>query len=352
MLLPPSLAGVVLLGGVVLLAALPESRAEDRVALAVMQPGGQCMAHAVAPATLARIEAELHEEAQRLAAKAGRMMADAAAARLAEARERVPAFGEWAYGWVQSYVTSYRVLGRLLHGLAVSAQAGPDDALAQRLLEEVSQPMREAFGQRVLPPGLVEGLATDMRHTAAVLDQAWQAALGRAAAELAAAPPASATAAVRLDLATAGHSLLPGLAMAPQGVTAFGVGAPADASAAVLRAVRPMAARAGAAVLRASEAGSIVAAAGALGYALGGISGVVVGAVTGMGVSWTLDWGLSRVDSALHRSGFEAEALAALDQAERDLAEDARALAATALEARRLALRPAARGCGPVGAPA
>jgi len=315
--------------------------------VAVVAPGGACTTLSLAPATLAAVEARLREEAEQLAAMAWRLMADAAAARLAEARERVPGFGDWAYGWVQSYVTSYRVLLRMLRGLALPLAEGDAGNWAERLAEEISQPMREAFDARVLPPGLAEGLAADLRHTALVLDQAWQAALRRAAAELAAPGPAlapDAPVSARLDLAAAGLSLLPALAVSPQAVGAFDTG---DAGATLLRTIRPMAARLGAAVLRASEAGSIIAAGGALGgIAIGGVSGVVAGAAGGMAVSWTLDWGLSRLDAALHRGEFEAQALLVLDAAERDIAAGARDLAAATLAARTAALRPAPLGCG------
>ncbi|HEV7457039.1 MAG TPA: hypothetical protein VGN96_09700 [Roseococcus sp.] len=350
--LPASLSGLLLLGGAALLAGLSGSRAEARLAVAVIAPDGACVARILPAAALAGVETRLAEEAERLAAMAGRLMADAAAARLAEARERVPAFGDWAYGWVQSYVTSYQVLGRMLRGLVAPTPEADQAGWAERLVEEVSQPMREAFGARVLPPDLADGLLADLRHAAGVLDLAWQAALRREAAMLAALEAAAAPGApvaARLDLRAAGQSLVPDLAVPPAAVGALH---PGDAGVTLLRTIRPMAARVGAAVLRASEAGSIVAAAGALGFAMGGASGVALGAAAGMGASWTLDWGLSRLDSALHRGEFEAQALRVLEAAEQGIAAGAQDLAAATLAARRVALRPPARGCETLGAAA
>lgn len=340
-----SLLGAVLLGSMVFLGALPESQAEDRTAIAVFSADGDCAVRAVHATTVARVEAALEEEAERLADMASRLMTDAAAARLAEARERVPAFGDWAYGWVQSYVTSYRVLGRVLRGLAAPAEG--EKGLAARLVQEAAQPMREGFAERVLPADLTAGLEEDLRHAAILLEQAWRAALARAAAEFDATPPARGAQAVpRPDLAAAGHSVANDIATAAGDLVAVAEEDPSEALGALLRSARPMAGRAGAAVLRAGESGSAIAAAGALGYALGGLPGVLVGAAGGIGVSWTVDWGLSRLDAALHRDAFEAQALARLDAMEQQIAAQSARRVVDVLAQRRAALRPAMRGCG------
>lgn len=347
------MTGLALLGAAALTSAAPTGRTSGTVAVAVAERDGRCTLRAVDPARLARVEAALAEEAAALKGMATRLMEDAAAARLAEAREQVPAFGAWAYDWVQSYITSYRILGRLLRGVASSVQdAGEGAAMAERVTEEMAQPIREEFRRRVLSADLPAALAADLAHVATVLDDAWQAALQQAGAELSAAPSTADVAAVlRLDLAAAAQPFGPALAaLAPQDALAIVAGEPADTASIFARSMRPMAARLGAAVVRASEVGSIVTAAGAFGYAIAGSPGVALGAVSGVGLSWAIDWGLNRVDAALNRAEFEAQALAAIEAAERRIVQRATDAASIAVSERQAALRPATTGCAAAGA--
>ena len=343
-----SVVGLALLGAAALTTAAPSGRAADTVTVAVVERDGSCTLRALDAARLARVEAALAEEAETLKGMAARLMEDAAAARLAEAREQVPAFGAWAYDWVQSYITSYRILGRLLRGVASSVQeTGEGPALTERVMEEMAQPIREEFRRRVLSADLPAALAADLAHVAAVLDDAWQAALQQAGAELSAAPSMVGVAtALRLDLAAAARPFGPALAaLAPQDALAIVASEPADTASIFARSMRPMAARVGAAAVRASEAGSIITAAGAFGYALAGSPGVALGAVSGIGLSWAIDWGLNRVDAALNRTEFEAQALAAIEAAERRIVQRAADAASIALNDRHAALRPSATGC-------
>lgn len=348
-----SLAGAVLLGAAAFAVVPPASRASGTAMLAVVEPGGACTLRAVDPARLARVEAGLAEEVERLHGMAERLMADAAGARLAEAREQVPSFGAWAYDWVQSYITSYRVLGRLIGAIASAPTDGHSGmALSERLMAEVSQPMRDEFRRRVLPPDLTESLLSDLAHTADLVEAAWQAALRAAAADLAAAPQVAATiAAPRFDLDAAMQPMGGALTGPSARDALFGVAEdPADTTMVFMRSMRPMAARLGAAAVRASEAGSVIASAGAFGYAIAGIPGIAVGAAGGIGVSWAIDWGLNRIDAAFNRVEFESQALQALEGAERRIAQRAGALANAALEERFAALRGPAVGCALVGA--
>ncbi len=176
-----------MLAALLVLSAAP-SRAET---IAVMAPGGGCRIHAAASGTHAAELAVLEQESVRLAGFAARLLADAAAMRLAPAREGVPGFGDWAYGWVQSYVTSYRIL---LRGASPASRdrsrADDETPLANRIAEEMAEPIREEFRTRVLAPVLGDGgFATDLAHVAAAVDAAWDAALAASAARLAALPP-------------------------------------------------------------------------------------------------------------------------------------------------------------------
>ncbi|MGX9966525.1 hypothetical protein ACVFYP_24590 [Roseomonas sp. F4] len=334
-----------------MLFALPVSAAP----MAVRHMDGSCGLRDVPEQALARWDALLVAEATRLEAMAGRLLADAAAMRLAPAREAVPEFGDWAYGWVQSYMTAYRVLGLAMRGLAEGVAAGEDpaSALPDRIAQGMAEPLRQAFRDRVLQPVLPPGvLETDRAHAAFIIGLDWQEALARVAREASALPRVTliapgAVAVPRLDLLTASRPLADALPD-PGGIDplALVVEEGADSSNVFLRAMRPMAARVGAVALRVSEAGSLVATGGAFGYALGGTPGVALGVAGGIGLSWGLDYALNRVDSALNRSNFEAQALEALERAERRLAEQGSAAVAAALATRRAALRPDVTGCG------
>jgi hypothetical protein len=321
--------------------------------VAVVTPQGACLLREAPDGALPALVAALAEESARLEATAQRLLADAAAMRLAPARERVPAFGDWAYDWVQSYVTAYRVLLMAAKGLVVSVAEGGAESLTDRITEAMASPVRDAFRDRVLDPALPPAVvAADLRHAGAVVEEAWRAALAAAAARAEAWPPArGAVAAEVLDLGAAGRPFDAELAaLVPPDPVALIVEEGADAGMVFMRSMRPMAARLGAVAVRVSEAGSIVATGGAFGYALAGVPGVAVGAAGGIGLSWGIDWLFNRVDAAFNRRAFEAQALAAIDRAEQRLAmQGAQAiaglLAARGAAMRGAAMRPGQRGC-------
>lgn len=305
---------------------------------------GGCALRAVDPAALAVAAAALAEEATRLPAAAARLVRDAAAARFAPAREHVPHYAAWAYDWVQSYVTSYRVLWRLVQGLATATTGPAEPALLDRLGTDMARPMREAFRARVLAPVEAEGrLADDLAHAGAVLDAAWQDAVAAATRHLA----GPAMPAPRLDLRAVTAPMAPALAaLAPADLLGLMAGGEADTPMIFLRSMRPMAARAGVVAIRVSEAGSILAAGGGFGYALGGLPGATLGLAGGIGLSWGIDWLINRIDATLNQAAFEAQALAGIDAAEARLAGQAEAAVALALAARLAALRPMGQGEG------
>lgn len=309
------------------------SRAET---IAVVAPGGGCRVHAAPSGTHAAELVVLEQESVRLAGFAARLLADAAAMRLAPAREGVPGFGDWAYGWVQSYVTSYRILLRGVTSLARSVTAEDETPLANRIAEEMAEPMREEFRSRVLVPVLGDGgFATDLAHVAAAVDAAWDAALAASAARLAVLPPAAGAPRHLLDLAAAARPRMTAiLAAAPGDPLALLAEDGADGGTVFLRSMRPMAARLGAVMVRLSEAGSLVAAGGGLGFAVGGVPGTVIGVSGGIGASWAIDWLLNRLDASLNRASFEAQAIEAIARAERHLADRASTLVEAALQNR------------------
>ena len=316
--------------------------------VAVVGLDGRCVPRAVPAGQLAVVMEELATDAADIRGYASRLLVDAATMRLAPARERVPPFGDWAYGWVQSYVTSYRVLARGALGLVDSIAGQGELPSMNQIAEEMAAPIREEFRLRVLSPSLEDGdFTADLSHVGAMVDRAWDRALRAAEARLVVLPAVrgGVVATSRIDLAAAARPMGPALVAAISTdpmllVTEEG----ADTTTVFLRSMRPMAARLGAVLVRISEAGSLVATGGAFGYALAGMPGTVVGLAGGIGVSWGIDWMFNKVDATLNRHAFEAQALAALDRAEARLAQEGTAATEAALAVRLASLR-AEGGC-------
>ncbi|NGM20768.1 hypothetical protein G3576_12155 [Roseomonas stagni] len=325
----PSRYGALLL---LALAAMP-ARAEM---LAVATPDGSCTLHAAPDGTAQQLADRLATEAEAIRGMGARLLADAAAMRLAPAREHVPRFGDWAYGWVQSYVTSYRVLARGAVGLADALAGRGEIPDAAAIAEEMAAPIRLEFRNRVLAPALENGgFAADLSHVGAVVDAEWAAVLARAIRALRALPPAPGPASILIDLPAVAQPLAPALlAATPDDPMAVIAEEGSDSSMVFMRSLRPMAARLGAVVVRVSEAGSLVATGGAFGYALAGLPGTVVGLAGGIGASWGIDWLFNKLDATLNRAAFEAQALDAIGNAERRLAAEADKAVAAALQAR------------------
>ncbi|MDB5415139.1 MAG: hypothetical protein JWR10_3474 [Rubritepida sp.] len=231
---------------------------------------------------------------ERLLALGERMLEDSVAARFGAARMLVPAFGDWAYGWGQSYLTSYRIIGRALAriGDAAAQERIPDP---EALVHDLAEPVRAAFRERVTVPSLGDGgFQRDMAHIARTLAERWPTC-----------PGLEVRLAEVLGLDPAGR-----LAEASGAETIF------------LRSMRPMAARLGAVTLRVSEAGSVVAALGYLGWGAAGAPGVVAGVTGGIGLAWGVDWMINRVDAGLNRASFEARAQQAIGMAEASVLAD------------------------------
>ncbi|SFL16393.1 hypothetical protein [Falsiroseomonas stagni] len=332
-------------------AGAPTARAE---VLAVITSDGRCTLREAADGTLTATAAVLGADAHELHAFARRLLADAAAMRMAAARERVPAFGDWAYGWVQSYVTSYRVLSHGAIGAAQSLAGRGEWPRLSTIADEMAAPVREEFRSRVLAPSLEGGgFEADLGHVGHVLDGAWRRRLDGASAVLSALPgPSVATGSggtpstILVDFRAAAAQLTPTiLASTTADPLSLVAQEGADSATVFMRSIRPMAARLGAVVMRIGEVGSIVTAGGAFGFALGGTPGTAIGIAGGVSASWAIDWVFNRVDASMNRVAFEAQALEAITRAELRMAEAGTAAAASALAARMLALVPGAGGC-------
>lgn len=322
----------------------------DRLrAVALVLPDGRCLLRRVTTETLAGARAGFGRAAEDSAALMGRIAHDAAAARFAVAREGVPAFSGWAFDWVQSYINSFRMLGAMLRGVAESA-AGGDIVEAEQLIQRMAAPMSRAFHQRVLAPaGMAEGLAADATNAAGLTELFWKRGLIEAVRPIIEAAPVAATPPpARLDLAVAVDGLA---AEVTAGVTASAPGAGpepgSDPTSVFVHSMRPMAARLSAVAVRASEAGSLLAAGGAAGFAIGGAPGLVIGTASGVGLYWAIDWGLNRVDAALNRTDFEARAMQAIGRAEAAYVAALDDATRTAIAARRPEILAGVTGCPP-----
>lgn len=232
-----------------------------------------------------------------------RILEDSVALRFGQARVLVPQFSAWAYDWTQSYATAYNVAGRGLLQLGEAALGLAPLPSVDSIAHAMAVPVRVAFQDRVTRPSLGDGrFDIDMAYLATTLAaEARDPALGE-----------------RLNLA---------LRLAPTERLYEAAGS----ETVFLRSIRPMAARLAALLLRLSEAGSVVAVGGYLGYGLVGAPGVLVGTLGGVGIAWGADWTINRVDASLHRPGFEAQAMAAVDVAEASVVADGRAAIAKAL---------------------
>lgn len=243
--------------------------------------------------------------AARLTTLGQRFLEDSVALRFGQARVLVPDFSAWAYDWTQSYVTAYNIAGRGLLQLGQAALGLAPLPSADSIAHAMALPVRAAFQERVTGPSLGDGrFEIDMAYLATTLaSEARDPALGE-----------------RLNLA---------LRLAPAERLSEAVGS----ETVFLRSIRPFVARLGTLVLRLSEAGSVVAVGGYIGYGLVGTAGVLVGTIGGVGLAWGADWTINRVDASLHRPAFEAQAMAAIDVAEASVMADGQAAIAQALAA-------------------
>ena len=233
--------------------------------------------------------------------------------------KRVPAFSGWAFDWVQSYINSFRMLGAMLRGVADSAADG-GIAEGEELVQRMAEPMRPCFSStRAGTGGHGRGARDRCRQCRGQwLEIFWARGLAEAVRPiLAGRPAAAAPPPPRLNLAAASDGLAAEVAASVTGADPEAGAEPgSDPTSVFVHSMRPMAARLSAVAVRASEAGSLLAAGGAFGFAIGGAPGLAIGTAGGVGLYWAIDWGLNRVDAALNRTDFEARAMQAIGRAE------------------------------------
>lgn len=264
-----------------------------------------------------------------------------------EARERVPAYGDWAYGWVESYVTSYELL---LRSLFAGVQAGVvpwDPAVRDAVVTEAQRFVFGRFDQIVIRPAqLPDRLQSEWEAATQLAETEWQRARRRvrAAADRFLAAHCGGSDARRPAMAdraapdSADDPAAPVLHAADGSpVAAIGpIGAiyrldhAGSAETIFLRSTRPFGARLAIMAARLTEAGSALAAGSIFG--IGGLSGPITGFVGAIATVWTIDWAINRGDELLNRAGMEEELRGLIGEIEREMLDGMSSELAGALE--------------------
>ncbi len=254
---------------------------------------------------LARQRAFLAAERERMHQLAGEAVSTATAIEFGAMRMRAPGYASWAYGWVQSYVTSYQIIGRGFAGGFQHLTSGQPGSTIDAMTAEVSGVVREHFREQVVQPGRTQkALDAEWSRVAELLDQEFARVARRQDEALAAlrvpSPPAAG---------------LPRSSSVPTQDRGSLAAETPDIDTILVRSARPMAARAGILVLRLTEVGSVAAIVGSLGISFGPLTGLAVG-VIGIGLVWGIDYVINSIDAALHRDALESHALAFVDALE------------------------------------
>ena len=252
---------------------------------------------------LARQRAILAAERERLHRLADEAVSTATRIEFGAMRLRAPGYASWAYGWVQSYVTSYQIIGRGFAGAYRHLVSGGAGSTLDAMTAEATGVVREHFRDLVVQPDRTQkALDAEWSRVATLLDQEFAQIDRQQIAFLVGlkGPP------------------LPVETLRPSRVPDIGGTLAADApdiDTILMRSARPMAARAGILAIRLTEVGSVAALVGSLGISFGPLTGLAVG-VVGLSLAWGIDYIINSVDAALHRDELESHAVAFVDALE------------------------------------
>lgn len=229
-----------------------------------------------------------------------------------EVRQRVPAYGDWAYGWVESYVTSYELV---IRGLLAGVQAGAapwDPEVRAAIAGAARRFVFNRFDQLVVRPArLPERLHEEWAAATSLAESEWGVARARSRAAVArflgehcpeVPGPATADGDGGPSLRTASGRPLASAGTIEGIYRLDGAG---DAETIFLRSTRPFGARLAIMLARLTEAGSAIAVGGIFG--IGGLTGPISGFVGVLATVWTLDWAINRGDELIHRASMEQE---------------------------------------------
>lgn len=258
---------------------------------------------------LANRSVALAEEERQLSAGAGDQMRAEGGVVLNRILARVPAYADWVYGWVDSYVAAFRVIGRGVHAWSQSSPGSPQAELMAALSQAMSEIGSAEFERRVLLPAQpAANLETADRRAQSTLASEWQRVLARDRMRWLTLLSAHASAARRAEWPTTRSATACTAKLVAGDVRAFDSGDVAAKAAAAqqdlfaLRVTRPFATRLGAIAAR-----LVVGGLSATGVSVAGIGGattaggVALSFVATSGVVWSIDYGLNWLDAELHR---------------------------------------------------
>lgn len=257
---------------------------------------------------LAQRSIELAAEEKRLAAGTADQIRAENGVVLNRMLARVPAYADWVYGWVESYVAAFRVIGRGVQAWSRSSPGSPQAELMAALSQAMSEVGSAEFERRVIAPAKpASSFETAGRRAGTALASEWQRVLARDRVRWLDLLGAHASTARRAEWPTGSVA-----ACSPELVTgeahAFDPDAMASKAAAAqqelfaLRVTRPFATRLGAIAAR-----LVVGGLSATGVSVAGIGGattaggVALSFAATSGVVWSIDYGLNWLDAKLHR---------------------------------------------------
>ncbi|MGE0725683.1 MAG: hypothetical protein AB7O45_14990 [Alphaproteobacteria bacterium] len=268
--------------------------------------------------------ARLAEEEQRLRALVDAMVALEVADAFRRVGERLPAYTDWVYGWLESYVATYMVAERAAELWLGMARDRPAMPLRDAVNEGLNEIVTARFDSLVLRPSAIDqALDGAVARTGTTIAAEWRRVVERdrrAFDELVVRHATAARPAVAGDAVCTISPDLPGL----NGHQAAGSDRlqPDQSDLFALRFARPYAARVVIITSRVLSGGGLLASAGAFGLGLGG--GPVAATITATAMIWSLDYMVNRIDAASHRGEFEERLVKAIAEAEHDIAGDLR----------------------------
>lgn len=320
--------------------------AQSAVQLAVQDMDGTCRVLALPKERSEELQARIVHLSDDLLEKAQTSFDRMAETRFAAARERVPGFGNWTYGWFESYVLSFRLLMQLYIGLDRGFSEGWPPDFVDRLRDDLAAPVREAFQENLQRAGLSPELhLRDLDLVARALDDDWHRMIADFRQQLLQNPSAPGPAAYRISLIVPTSGFVDGLSAAAPKTTGEMVSAIQADTTVVFQAMRPIIPRVGTILLRISEFGGLIFTIAFVGLALGGIFGFVAGALLGVAIYWFVDWLFNRTDAFFNQVDFEKNVLGILDQAQAKLSANAGATFRQLLLGRLALISPSPGSC-------
>lgn len=298
--------------------------AQSVVRLAVQDLDGTCRVFALPKERSDELQARIINYSEVLLEKAQTSFDRMAEIRFAAAREQVPAFGNWTYGWFESYVLSFRLMMQLYIGLKRGFSEGWPPDFIERLRDDLAAPVREAFKENLLQAGLSPELhLRDLDLIASALDDDWRRIITDFRAQLLQNPNVPGPAGYRISLIVPTSDFVDGLSAAAPRSTEEMVSAIQADTTVIFQAMRTIVPRLGTILLRVSEFGGLIFTIAVVGLAFGGLLGFLAGAFLGVAIYWFVDWLFNRTDAFFNQVDFEKNVLDILNQAQAKLSGNA-----------------------------